>query len=72
MVYAGAGPNFSFVSQNFEAAQAGDNGVDFSDFSFKAGLNINVGMENRNGFYYELKAGVWTTPTIRLMVGYHF
>ena len=70
--YAGAGPNFSFVSQNFTAAAEGDQGVDFSDLDFKAGLNINVGMEHRDGLYFEMKAGVWTIPTLRLMVGYHF
>ena len=70
--YAGAGPNFSFVSQNFTAAEEGDQSVDFSDLNFKAGLNVNVGMEHRDGLYFEMKAGVWTIPTLRLMVGYHF
>jgi len=70
--YLGAGPNFSFVSQNFEKAAEGENGVDFSDFSFKAGLNIIGGIEYRSGVFYELKAGVWTIPTLRIVVGYRF
>ncbi len=70
--YLGAGPNFSFVSQNFERAAEGDNGVDFSDFSFKAGLNVIGGIEYRSGVFYELKAGVWTIPTLRIVVGYRF
>ena len=71
-VYIGSGPNFSFVSQNFSKAASGDNSVDFSDFSFKAGLNILAGMEYRSGLFYEMKAGVWTIPTLRFIVGYHF
>lgn len=70
--YLGAGPNFSFVSQNFEKAAEGDNSVDFSDFSFKAGLNVIGGIEYRSGVFYELKAGVWTIPTLRIIVGYRF
>jgi hypothetical protein len=70
--YAGAGPNFAFVSQNFSAAQGGDHSVDFNDFTFKAGLNVNVGMESRSGLYYEMKASIWSIPSLRLMVGYHF
>jgi hypothetical protein len=70
--YVGAGPNFSFVSQNYEKASTGDNGVDFSDFEFKSGLNILVGVEYRSGLFYEMKAGVWTTPVVRFMIGYHF
>ena len=70
--YVGAGPNFSFVSQNYEKASQGDDGVDFSDFEFKAGLNIITGVEYRSGLFYELKVGVWTTPVARFMIGYHF
>ncbi len=70
--YVGAGPNFSFVSQNFERAASGDNDVDFDDFTFKAGLNVLAGVEYRSGIFYELKAGVWTIPTLRIMVGYRF
>ena len=70
--YLGAGPNFSFVSQNYERAAEGDNSVDFSDFTFKTGLNVLAGVEYRSGVFYELKAGVWTIPSLRVMVGYRF
>ena len=71
-LYAGAGPNFSFVSENFERAQSGENTVDFSDFKFKAGLNIITGLQYRSGLFTEMRVGVYTTPTIRVVVGYQF
>ena len=39
-VYAGAGPSFGFSHQDFEQADAGNGGIDFSDFDYKGGLNI--------------------------------
>ena len=71
-VYAGAGPNFSFVEESFSRAENGNNSVDFSDFTFKAGLNLIGGLQNRNGVFCEMRVGVYTTPTVRLMIGYQF
>ena len=70
--YAGAGPNFSFVEQSFSRAESGNNSVSFSDFTFHAGLNLVGGMQSRSGLFYEMRVGVYTTPTVRLMVGYQF
>jgi hypothetical protein len=70
--YLGAGPNLSFLGRNFERAMGGDNSIDFSDFDFKAGLNVLGGVEYRSGMFFELKAGVYTEPTLRIMFGYRF
>jgi hypothetical protein len=71
-VYAGTGPSFVFLHQNFERAVMGDTGIDFGDFDFEVGLNIFTGIEFRNGVFLEAKGTVWAPPALRFIVGYSF
>ena len=71
-IYVGAGPNLTFMHRNFEEAAAGENGIDFGEFKFNAGLNILTGVEFRNGMFFEIKATAYTGPHLRLLVGYTF
>ena len=62
--YVGLGPALSWAClcpANFD-----------NSFSFNAGLNVFMGMQWRKGMFIEGKASVWTTPHLRLMVGYTF
>lgn len=61
--YVGAGPTLSWDCLC-------GHGPD--DFSFNAGLNVFMGMQWRKGMFIEGKATVWSTPHLRLMVGYTF
>jgi len=68
-VYAGAGPVFTFLHQNFE-----DVDIDFGEFEFDTGLNIFSGVEFRKGTFFEVKTTVYSgpAPTLRLIFGYNF
>jgi hypothetical protein len=71
--YIGAGPSFSFIDQNFErAAQGNSREIDFGDFSFDAGFNILTGVQFRGGMFLEVKTSVYSSPHLRMMVGYNF
>ena len=70
--YIGAGPTLGFSHQNFERAAAGESGIDFGDFEFNGGLNVLAGMEFRSGVFFEVKGTVYTSPHLRLLVGYTF
>jgi hypothetical protein len=70
--YAGLGPSFVFKHQNFERAAEGDAGVDFGELDFEAGLNILAGVEYRSGLFFEMKTTVYSSPHLRLLVGYSF
>lgn len=70
--YVGVGPSLIFMHRNFEEAAAGDNGIDFGDFDFQAGLSILGGMEFRSGVFFEMKTTIYASPTLRLIAGYTF
>ena len=70
--YAGAGPSLVFSHQNFEREGEGDDGIDFGDFEYDTGLNVLLGMEFRNGLFFEMKSTVYASPHLRLIVGYTF
>jgi hypothetical protein len=70
--YVGGGPTLGFSHRNFEAAESGENTVDFGDFEFNGGLGILAGLEFRSGVFFEIKGTVYTTPHLRLIVGYTF
>jgi len=43
-----------------------------ADWSGDVGLSLFVGIANRNGMFFELKAAAYSTPNVRLYVGYSF
>ena len=65
--YIGAGPSLGFAHRNFTDAD-----IDFGNFDFKGGLNILGGLEFRNGVFLEAKTTVYSSPTLRMVVGYTF
>ena len=72
-VYAGAGPAFNFLHQNFEREE-GDDKIDFGNFEYKTGFNILMGMQSRRGAFFEVKTSIYSrpAPVLRLIVGYSF
>jgi hypothetical protein len=70
--YAGGGPSLVFRHENFERFTGEDEEFDFGDFDFDTGLNIFMGMEFRNGMFFELKTTVYTSPHLRVIMGFNF
>jgi len=75
--YAGIGPGFSFLHQNFErntSSNSVGNRVDFGEFHSSTALNILGGLRSRSGVFVELKTSVYASPApvLRIMVGYNF
>jgi hypothetical protein len=70
-VYAGGGPSLGFTHQNFDRAEEG---IDFGDLDFAAGLNLFAGIETRKGFSMEAKTTLYASPnpTFRILFGYTF
>jgi hypothetical protein len=70
-VYMGGGPSLGFTHQNFDRAEEG---IDFGDLDFAAGLNLFTGIETRTGFFIESKATLYASPnpTFRILFGYTF
>lgn len=68
--YVGAGPALTFIHQNFEAGR----NIDFGNFDFDAGFNILLGMQSRQGTFFEARTSLWSrpAPVLRLIVGYNF
>jgi hypothetical protein len=71
--YAGAGPGFNFLHQNF-LKDTGGKRIDFGEFHSDTGLNILGGIRFRSGTFVELKTTVYSNPapTLRLIFGYNF
>jgi hypothetical protein len=61
-MYFGIGPGLNFLTKRA------------SGFDFSAGLDLTAGVRSRNGFFTELKAGVYVepAPVLRVIVGYSF
>ena len=72
--YAGGGPAFSFMHQDFNRPLGNGEDFDFGDFEYSTGLNILGGIQYRSGMFLELKASVYAepAPTLRMIVGYQF
>jgi hypothetical protein len=71
-MYVGGGPALTFAHRNFEAAEKGENEIDFGDFDYTTGFNFLTGVEFRSGFFVEAKATVWAGPHLRVAFGYSF
>jgi hypothetical protein len=75
--YAGIGPGFSFLHQNFQrntGSNSVGNRVDFGEFHSSTALNVLGGVRSRSGMFVELKTSVYASPApvLRVMVGYNF
>jgi len=57
--YGGAGPALNFYKRN------GDNNAE-------GGFNVLVGVEHRDGLYFEIKAGAIDSPDFKIGFGYIF
>lgn len=71
--YAGLGPGFTFLHQDFNRRD-GDRDIDFGDFDSDVNLNIIGGVEFRSGWFTELRTSVYAdpAPTLKLILGYNF
>jgi hypothetical protein len=58
-VYAGGGPALNILNAN-------------SDTSSQGGLNFLVGVQHRDGLFFEVKAGAFDSPDFKVGVGYVF
>jgi hypothetical protein len=68
--FFGAGVGFNFINRGF-SDQEDDERFDFDDFIFDAGLNLMAGVQARSGMFIELRAGVYSEPHLRLVLGYN-
>jgi hypothetical protein len=71
-VYAGAGPSFAIVQRDFEGFPGRPEVEIEDDWDGETGVNFFVGVVQSNGFFIELKAAAYSTPDVRLYVGYTF
>ncbi len=70
--YVGAGPAFTIERRDFDGFPEQPEQDVEADWSTDVGLSIFVGIANQNGMFFELKAAAYSTPNIRLYVGYSF
>lgn len=64
-VYLGGGPALVIVDRD-------DDGPGRDDSNTGGGLNIMVGLEHRDGLFFEFKVGALDSPDVKFTVGYSF
>jgi len=71
--YVGGGPALDFIEQTFSTS-GGEHPVSFSNFNYQTGLNVLMGMEHRNGTFFEVKTSLYSSPApvLRLIIGKNF
>jgi hypothetical protein len=69
--YVGAGPSIAFRHRGFEEDEDGTR-FDFDDFDAEHGFNFIVGMRNRTGAFFEMKATAGGVSDVRLLAGVTF
>jgi hypothetical protein len=70
--YAGGGATLGFSHRGLSAEGDDGRSFDFDDFDFNGGLSLLAGVERPGGAFIELKATIYTDPTVRLLFGYTF
>jgi hypothetical protein len=70
--YVGAGPTVAFRHRSFEEEDGDGNRFDFGDTDAEHGFNFIVGMRNRRGAFFELKATASGVSDVRLLTGVTF
>lgn len=70
--YVGAGPGVGFRHRNLEEQDEDGTRFDFGDFDAEHGFNFIVGMRNRNGAFFEMKATASGISDVRLLAGFTF
>jgi len=70
--YVGAGPTVAFSHRSLEGEDDDGNRFDFGDFDADNGFNFIVGMRNRNGAFFEMKATASGVSDVRLLAGITF
>jgi hypothetical protein len=69
--YVGVGPSFTVLRRDFEGFP--DQPVDFeNDWDSEVGFNFIFGAVQSNGLFLELRASAYSTPNVRVYVGYIF
>jgi hypothetical protein len=63
-VYGGGGPAINFFSF--------DRGPNDDDTESEAGLNFLVGVQHREGLFFEFKIGAIDSPELKFGVGWSF
>ena len=70
--YAGGGPSIAFRHRGFEGEEDDGSRFDFDDFDAENGFNFIVGMRNRTGAFFEMKATAGGVSDVRLLAGVTF
>ena len=70
--YVGAGPTVGFRHRSLEGEDDDGTRFDFGDFDAENGFNFIVGMRNRNGAFFEMKATASGISDVRLLAGVTF
>jgi hypothetical protein len=70
--FFGGGFGLNFINKSLSDVDNSGNRFNFSDFIFDSGLNLVAGVQTRTGPFFELRATVYSEPTLRLVVGFIF
>jgi hypothetical protein len=70
--YIGAGPTVGFRHRSLEGEDDDGTRFDFGDFDAEHGFNFIVGMRNRRGAFFEMKATASGLSDVRLLAGVTF
>jgi hypothetical protein len=70
--YVGAGPTIGFGHRSLEGEDDDGTRFDFGDFDAEHGFNFIVGMRNRSGAFFEMKATAGGFSDVRLLAGVTF
>jgi hypothetical protein len=68
--FFGAGIGLNFSNEGFEGEDDGTR-FDFDDFIYDTGINVLAGVQSRSGMFLELRAGVYSEPHLRFVIGYN-
>jgi len=68
--YIGSGPTFSIERRSFKDVPGQPDTI--SDWNSDVGLTLFVGMSQKNGMFVELKGQAYSSPSVRLYMGYRF
>ena len=72
----GGGPSITLFNQEFRERDFNESNEGdlfaFDDRDTNLGFNVLVGLSRANGFFAEMKAGVYGNPAIRVLVGFTF